>query len=33
MMTPHLARSMISIGMPEETIRKFINKVLHPEHR
>lgn len=33
MMTPHVARSMISIGMPEETIRKFIDEVLYPRHR
>lgn len=29
----HVARSMISMGVPEETIRKFIDEVLYPEHR
>lgn len=30
---PHVARSMISMGVPEETILRFINEVLYPENR
>lgn len=30
---PHVARSMISMGVPEETILRFIDDVLYPEKR
>lgn len=30
---PHVARSMISMGVPEQTILRFINEVLYPEKR
>jgi hypothetical protein len=32
-LNPHVARSMISMGVPEPVIRKFIDEVLYPEHR
>jgi hypothetical protein len=28
-----VARSMISMGVEEEVIKKFIDEVLYPEHR
>jgi hypothetical protein len=30
---PHVANSMIRMGVPEEVVRKFIDQVLFPEHR
>ena len=30
---PHVARSMISMGVPEEVILRFIDEVLYPEKR
>lgn len=30
---PHVARSMISMGVPEQTILRFIDEVLYPEKR
>lgn len=32
-LNPHVARSMISMGVDEQVIRKFIDEVLYPEHR
>jgi hypothetical protein len=32
-LNPHVARSMISMGVEEEVIKKFIDEVLYPEHR
>lgn len=32
-LNPHVARSMISMGVPEETILRFIDEVLYSEHR
>ena len=32
-LNPHVMRSMISMGVPEEKIRQFIDQVLYPEER
>ena len=32
-LNPHVVRSMVSMGVPEEKILKFINEVLYPEFR
>jgi hypothetical protein len=32
-LNPHVANSMIRMGVPEATIRRFIDEVLFPEHR
>ncbi len=32
-LNPHVMRSMISMGVPEEKIRQFIDQVLYPEDR
>jgi hypothetical protein len=32
-LNPHVKRSMISMGVPEEVITKFIDEVLYPEDR
>jgi hypothetical protein len=32
-LNPHVARSMISMGVEEAVIKKFIDEVLYPEHR
>jgi hypothetical protein len=32
-LNPHVKRSMISMGVPEEVITKFIDDVLYPEDR
>lgn len=32
-LNPHVARSMISMGVPEPVIMKFIDEVLYPEYR
>jgi len=32
-LNPHVAKSMISMGVKEEVIKKFIDQVLYPEHR
>jgi hypothetical protein len=32
-LNPHVMRSMISMGVPEEQIRRFIDQVLYPEER
>jgi len=32
-LNPHVARSMISMGVEENVIKKFIDEVLYPEHR